>query len=413
MSTLNNTLPIIVNLTGFFHKGQHCLGIYYNNYGSLNGAIRKAGAVWTATYKCWWVPLSKAGYTAIVSACTEVATIDRQTLDNYLRMHPAATLPNPAQTKVALTPQQLRIKHMDTLAKEPAPFLSPANQQAWHALRSYVIAEALSVNTIRNYLADFSLYLKFLGSREAAMLGKSEVIAYMVQCMEKEGLSNSTANCRLSAIKKYYEGVMRQSRIFWEIPRAQKKLQLPKVLNENEIRRMFAAITNIKHKAILFTAYSAGLRVSDTVNLKIGDIDSGRMQIRVADSKGGKDRYVQLGVLTLDVLRQYLKQCDPRPLVYLFEGAYAGQAYSTSSSQAIFREARDKAGIHKQLSFHSLRHSFATHLLEKGVDIRYNKDLLGHFSIKTTERYLHVRKDQLVKIPNPLDELYRDTPYEG
>jgi site-specific recombinase XerD len=171
---------------------------------------------------------------------------------------------------------------------------------------------------------------------------------------------------------------------------------------------MFTAVTNLKHKAILFTAYSAGLRVSDTVNLKISDIDSGRMQIRVSNSKGGKDRYVQLGFLTLDVLRAYIRQCRPRPLVYLFEGGNPGEAYSTTSAQTVFREAKEKAGIRKEVSFHSLRHSFATHLLERGIDIRYIKDLLGHFSIKTTERYLHVKKDLLISIPNPLDELYRD-----
>jgi integrase/recombinase XerD len=226
--------------------------------------------------------------------------------------------------------------------------------------------------------------------------------------MEKGGLSNSTANCRLNAIKKYYEGVLKQAHIYWEIPRAQKKMQLPKVLDEVEIRRMFASVTNLKHKAILFTAYSAGLRVSDTVQLKLSDIDSFRKQIRVADSKGGKDRYVPLGILTLDVLRRYLKQCKPRPLVYLFEGTSAGVAYSSRSAQAIFNKARLFAGISKEVSFHSLRHSFATHLLEKGVDIKFIKDLLGHFSIKTTEIYLHVRKEQLINIPNPLDELYKN-----
>jgi site-specific recombinase XerD len=399
--------PIPVHFNGFFHKGKHWLGIFFGTYGSLSIALRAAGATWSFSHKCWYVPLSKAWYEAIVNASEGLAIIDREALNTYLRDHPEAALPRPAETKVPLTQKQLRIKQMAALPKLPPP-LTKLNEEAWLELRSLVIAEALSVNTIRNYLADFALYLKWLGSREARDQGKAEVIAYMVYCMELEGLSNSTANCRLNAIKKYYEGVLKQARIFWEIPRAQKKLQLPKVLNEIEIRRMFTAVTNLKHKAILFTAYSAGLRVSDTVNLKISDIDSGRMQIRVSNSKGGKDRYVQLGFLTLDVLRAYIRQCRPRPLVYLFEGGNPGEAYSTTSAQTVFREAKEKAGIRKEVSFHSLRHSFATHLLERGIDIRYIKDLLGHFSIKTTERYLHVKKDLLISIPNPLDELYRD-----
>ncbi|MES2647406.1 MAG: tyrosine-type recombinase/integrase [Bacteroidota bacterium] len=401
--------PLIsVNLKGFFHKGKHCLGIYFDNYGKLNLVIRKAGAVWSGTYKCWYVPLSKGWFEAICNAFNEIAVINRLALNDYLRRYPDAALPLPAETKQPLTPQQIRIKQLAALPAFAPPGISLVNKTAWQDLRNYIIAEALSVNTIRNYLTDFGLYLRFLGNRGAAGLGRLEVIEYMVYCMEKGGLSNSTANCRLNAIKKYYEGVLKQRSIYWEIPRAQKKLQLPKVLDEVEIRRMFASVTNLKHKAILFMAYSAGLRVSDTVNIKISDIDSLRKQIRVADSKGGKDRYVQLGVLTLDILRYYLKHCKPRPLVYLFEGTNAGQAYSSRSAQAIFNRARITAGINKEVSFHCLRHSFATHLLEKGIDIKYIKDLLGHFSIKTTEIYLHVKKEHLINIPNPLDELYKN-----
>jgi site-specific recombinase XerD len=137
------------------------------------------------------------------------------------------------------------------------------------------------------------------------------------------------------------------------------------------------------------------------------------MQIFVENAKGKKDRYVNLSILLLDVLRAYLKKTDPRPRVYLFEGEVAGQPYSSRSAQLLFQRAREMAGIKKNVSFHSLRHSFATHLLEKGIDIRYIKDLLGHFSIKTTERYLHVRREELINIINPLDELYRGLDWES
>ena len=131
------------------------------------------------------------------------------------------------------------------------------------------------------------------------------------------------------------------------------------------------------------------------------------MQIRVEQSKGKKDRYVGLSVLLLDVLRSYLAQVQPRPLVYLFEGDRPGKPYTNRSAQAVFQQAKDRAGIHKSVGFHVLRHSFATHLLEKGIDIHYIKQLLGHFSIKTTERYLHVKKQDLITIVNPLDELFK------
>jgi integrase/recombinase XerD len=175
---------------------------------------------------------------------------------------------------------------------------------------------------------------------------------------------------------------------------------------ETEIGRLFKAITNLKHKAIVFTAYSAGLRVSEVVNLKQKDIDSTRMTIYIEQAKGKKDRYVNLSPVLLDILRKYLKQQEPRPKVYLFEGQIQGTAYSTRSAQQIFIDAKKRANIPKHVTFHGLRHSFATHLLEKGVDIKYIKDILGHFDIRTTERYVHVARKQLVNIASPLDDLF-------
>jgi site-specific recombinase XerD len=192
----------------------------------------------------------------------------------------------------------------------------------------------------------------------------------MVYAMEKEGISVHTAHSRLNALKFYFEQVLKREKFFWEIPRPQKPLLLPKVLNESELERMFAALTNLKHKAPLFTAYSAGLRVSEVVNLKLADVDSGRMKLRIEQAKGKKDRYVGLSVLLVDVLRAYLRKTAPRPQTYLFEGERPGEPYSKRSAQLIFHAARERAGILKKDSFHVLRHSFTTHLLEKGIDIR-------------------------------------------
>ena len=197
-----------------------------------------------------------------------------------------------------------------------------------------------------------------------------------------------------------------RDKFFWEIPRPKKPLQLPNVLGEKELTRLFNAITNIKHKAILFTAYSAGLRVSEAVALQLKHIDSDRMQLKIEAAKGKKDRVVGLSPVLLDILRAYIKKENPRPKVFLFEGERAGEAYSSRSAQKVFQRAKKNAGIRKEVSFHSLRHSFATHLLEKGIDIRFIKDILGHFDIRTTERYVHVRKDKLVNIVSPLDDLW-------
>ena len=171
---------------------------------------------------------------------------------------------------------------------------------------------------------------------------------------------------------------------------------------------MFAAVSNLKHKAILFTAYSGGLRVSEVVNLRVQDIDSARMQIFIKRAKGKKDRVVNLSVLLLDVLRQYARLHNITGDRHLFTAPDGQSPYSERSAQKIFQQAKYQAGIKKDVSFHSLRHSFATHLLEKGIDVKYIKELLGHFDIRTTERYLHVSKDKLVNIVSPLDNLYED-----
>ena len=156
---------------------------------------------------------------------------------------------------------------------------------------------------------------------------------------------------------------------------------------------------------MLFTAYSAGLRVSEIVNLKISHIDSTQMQIFIERAKGKKDRYVNLSPVLLDILRTYIKGYQPKPGKYLFESEQTLDAYPTRTIQQIFTNAKNKAGIQKEVGIHSLRHSFATHLLDKGTDIRFIKDLLGHFDIKTTERYLHVSNHKLVNIVSPLDDL--------
>ena len=266
--------------------------------------------------------------------------------------------------------------------------------------------KAYSPKTKTTYRNELMQLLRAIGDKDANSLTAEELRRYMLFAIEKEGISEFTAHSRLNALKFYYEKVLGREKMFIEIPRPKKPLNLPKVLGETELNRLFTSLQNKKHKAILFTAYSAGLRVSEAVNLKIEHIDSSRMQIFVERAKGKKDRYVMLSPVLLDILRNYISQIEPKPLMYLFEGEQPGNPYHTKTAQKIFQMAREKAGIKKEVSFHTLRHSFATHLLEKGIDIKYIQELLGHFDIKTTTRYLHVKKEQLVNIASPLDDLW-------
>ena len=264
-----------------------------------------------------------------------------------------------------------------------------------------------SASTSKNYLLHLREYFIIINKKyEIDKVTKDTIEKYLLWRLSVKQSSESDANSHINAIKFYYEQVLGRERMLFQLPRPKKLIQLPKVLGENELERLFRALGNIKHKTILLTAFSCGLRISEVINLKLSDIDSDRMQVLVERSKGKKDRYVMLSPLLLDVLRAYLKLHKPIPKVYLFEGAH-GEQYSSRSAQEVFQHACRKAGIHKKLTFHSLRHSFATHLLEKGVDIKYIKDLLGHYDIKTTERYLHVAREKLIEISSPLDYLFK------
>jgi integrase/recombinase XerD len=362
----------------------------------------------------WHVPLSKASYDEIRSRLLGRAALDITYLSHYLkkRKKVADCSPAPVQARVVEPyASSERSPSRPVKRKQPALStlwkLSPSNCGELPRLVEQLKLKAYSPSTQRTYRNEFLQLLYLLKDKRVQELTIPKLRRYMVYVLEKEGLSENTANSRLNALKFYFEQVLGQERFFIDLPRPKKPLILPKVLGEEELGRLFKALQNKKHKAILFTAYSAGLRVSEVVSLKLQDIDADRMLIHVRRAKSKKDRYVALSPVLLDILRAYARSYQPRPKVYLFESEQTGAAYPTRTVQRVFQLAKQRAGIQKQIGIHSLRHSFATHLLEKGTDIRYIKELLGHFSIKTTERYLHVSRRDLVNIVSPLDDLYR------
>jgi site-specific recombinase XerD len=196
---------------------------------------------------------------------------------------------------------------------------------------------------------------------------------------------------------------MLKKKFVYEVRRPRKDKKLPIVLSKEEVAKILSSVDNIKHRAMLMLAYSAGLRVGEIVRLKIEDIDSERMLIHIKGSKGRKDRYTLLSEMALQTLRGYWRQYKPDK--WLFEGARAGRYISTRTVDKILEHACERADIKKDVSVHTLRHSFATHLLEGGTDLRYIQELLGHQSSKTTEIYTHVSTKSIGKIKSPLDTL--------
>jgi len=218
--------------------------------------------------------------------------------------------------------------------------------------------------------------------------------------IQTHNISRSTQNQSINAIKYYLEHVLGQDRTFFELHRPKKVVKLPVVLSLEEIQRIFKCTPNLKHKAMLVTLYSAGLRIGELLNLKLGDIDSDGMRIWIREGKGVKDRASVLSPMLLKLLREYFKA--HRPQQYLFEGLQ-GRSYSASSVRKVLARAVSVAGIQKEVRPHTLRHSFATHLLENGTNLRYIQTLLGHTSAKTTEIYTHVSTKVLEDIKSPLD----------
>ena len=259
-----------------------------------------------------------------------------------------------------------------------------------------------SQNTIKTYVSYMRSFMQEFSDRNLESITTPEINAYILRLIRTRGISPSQQNQRISAIKFYYEQVLGRKKTYYHLNRPKKEKGLPKILSVEEVELILKHCKNLKHKCILMTLYSGGLRRSELINLKITDIDSKRMLIRITQSKGNKDRHTLLSEKLLKLLRDYYKFY--KPAFWLFEGQSGGQ-YSATSIANIFRKALRKAKIRKHATPHTLRHSFATHLLEQGINLRYIQEILGHSSISTTEIYTHVSSKHLAKIQNPLDNL--------
>lgn len=259
-----------------------------------------------------------------------------------------------------------------------------------------------SERTIQTYKSLFEEFINYYHQKEIDQIDEPMIMDFLRYLVIDRKISLSYQNQSINAIKFYYERVLNGQRKVYLIDRPRREQGLPVVLSEEEVKTILNVPKNLKHRAILMTIYSAGLRISEAINLKICDIDSQRMQIHVVQAKGKKDRYTLLSFKLLEILREYVREFQPK--IWLFEGA-PGTPYSDRSIQTILKSALLKTNIKKHVTVHTLRHSFATHLLENGTDLRYIQNLLGHDSSKTTEIYTHVTTKGFDKIQSPLDRL--------
>ncbi len=269
-----------------------------------------------------------------------------------------------------------------------------------------LVVRGMSVRTREAYLGAVAGLAKYYG-RRPDRISAQEVQNYLLHLIEERRLAWSSCNVVTQGLKFFYRVTLKRTQAQFDIPRARQPHKLPQILSREEVSALIEQTTNLKHRAILMTAYGAGLRLNEICHLKLTDIDSDRMTIRVEQGKGAKDRYTLLSPRLLAELRRYWMFY--RPKLWLFTSRHGLEPISDGTVQKIYHHARVRARIAKDGGMHSLRHAFATHLLEAGVDIHTIQRLLGHGHISSTLRYFHLARKHLANTPSPL-ELLEATP---
>ncbi|MDO6473099.1 site-specific tyrosine recombinase/integron integrase [Maribacter sp. 1_MG-2023] len=361
-------------------KDQKMIGIKFSPDKLIQNLIKGLpNPKWSQQYNMAYIPNTKENLGILFTTFKGIVWI------NYNKFHPN----KPVNTTNEIVDVQWFRKRIIV----PGYRLCPEEYLLKLELKKY------ANSTVKTYVTYFETFINHYRERKLETLDERDIRAYL-QVLIQRNVSNSYLNQVINSIKFYYEVVLGMPNRFYEIERPRKQHKLPKVISKEEIIAVIDSTNNLKHRCIIKMLYGSGLRRSELLNLKIKDIDSKRMLIRVENSKGNKDRYTLLSESALKDLRLYFKEWKPQE--YLFEGRKATK-YSAVSVLGVVKNAAIKAKITQNVTPHVLRHSFATHLLESGVDLRQIQVLLGHGSSKTTEIYTHVATNTFKEIKNPLD----------
>ncbi len=370
-----------ITLRHYIIKNEKCIGILFYPHKVIQALIKELpGVKWSKEFEVVYVKNTPENLTAIFQKFRGVAWVNCR----YFNKN------KPVSTKGT---ERGDISWVEKRSLKEGYKVCPKEYLQKLELKKY------SSSTIKSYVACFERYINHYKNNNAIELNENHIREYL-SLLVKAKASTSYINQMINAIKFYYEIVLNMPNRYYDLERPIKDFKLPQVLSKEEVLSIISNTNNIKHKCIVSLLYSSGLRRGELINLKLTDIDSQRMLIRVENGKGNKDRYTLLSHNVLKDLRLYFKEWRPR--LYLFEGE-AGDKYSGKSIENIVKNAAIKAGIKKRVSPHMLRHSFATHLLENGTDLRNIQVLLGHNSLKTTEIYTHVSNSSFNKIKNLLD----------
>jgi integrase/recombinase XerD len=377
---LNETPKITLNNGS--HREQPVVKVEFAWNRELIDALKaRTNARWSANMNCWYIPKDKFDLGKFFTAMRPVTWIDYSEVLNHSE-----------KIEEKKHPRSAKINRNKNIVL-PKGYLEKLERERY------------GENTIKIYTHYFKDFVAEFAGKNLQEITKDEINAYILRLIQEKDISPSQQNQRINAIKFYFEKVLGRKSEYYDIGRPRKERKLPDVLSKEEIKRMIDATNNIKHKFLIALIYSCGLRRSEARQMKTEDIDAGRMLVKVKGAKGKKDRYVQLAKNTLEYYNNYLKENPVKK--WLFEGR-GGKQYSAESIYNVIKDKAMAAGINKKVYPHILRHSFATHCLEQGIDLRYIQEWLGHESSKTTEIYTHVSKINFEKFKNPLDELFSE-----
>lgn len=368
-----SSLPL-VTLRPLVHRQQLCVAIHWQKSDVVERLVRAfPDRKFSITHRCWYILFDEERLSRLRRQLEAVARVE-------MRDHVEQEL-----NKELLLPMAA------------GPDLPPDYYEL-------LVRRRYSEATVKNYVAQFKSFLKYLHPQGVEAITEESIRAYMLYLIEERQVSVSTQNQAINAIKFYLEHVQHGERKEYYLERPIKEVKLPTVLSEAEVQELLLQTRNLKHRCLLFFLYSAGLRISELLNLKPEDIDAQRGLIYVRGGKGKKDRVTLLSKVALAYMEEYRREYGPK--TWLFEGPDGGP-YGCRSVNLIIKRSGQRAGIVKRISAHTLRHCFATHLLERGTDLRYIQTLLGHESSVTTERYAHVTRKGFELLVSPLDNLYQ------
>ena len=365
------------------------LCIYFVNFNSqhINHIKGIPGRIYHAETRHWTLPATKNTYEILKYVYEDELVIDSSLVARLLNSDYSTTN----------IPASKPIKKI----KKEVDYVSPHLKELT-LLEEQLILKRYSPHTIKGYKNKFLDLLHYCKDQHPSEMNELDLKAYFLERIKNNSWSESSQNSAVNSIKFYFEHVLGRPRTYYDLPRPKKSIKLPNVFSTSEIKRLFAVITNVKHRMILKTIYSAGLRLNEVISLRKRDINLSQKSIFIKGGKGKKDRNVILSNVLIQDLEEYYLMYNPRE--WVFEGQMGGK-YSARSVQAVFTKAKRLSSVNEYATVHTLRHSFATHLLENGTDLRYIQGLLGHSSPKTTEIYTHITEHHMAKLRSPLDFL--------